>query len=513
MEGLLGVLAAGENAGFGCGSAGADGSAAAAAAAEDGALATVRKEGLSLLLAAFSGFGGGRAADRLWRDCGAPVLEALVVAGGEVSATTQTAEEAPPRRRYGVWQDFLDGAVERTRRAMEDGDGGAPPDRAGTPPRGGAERAATLTWALVELQGTLLRRRAAPPEDAPVLWRLGLTRPSSWRERRLEALARAGAGATAVAADLARACVGSRWAQRWECMLLILARLPDARARLSLLTEGVVAPTDGGVAGDGGRAGVAGEALHEILAAGVVVSRAERLLRGGGYGGMATGDGLSVDLPPRLLSPAAATSTAGEGGAIGFDPVEEFGVGLPSFRGFLPAVAAAAPHQPGGMAAVASAGVLDAAVVHLGENPSAFRATPDARRAGEAATGTIAHRAGSRQQHQHHPFSLMLPQGLWRAAFGPLLAPAAAEDEDARLHGVVVSALLSGVKGMAEDAAAAALGGEGGEAGAWRVSCSAEVSTGLLVAAVGETFARGLGLGHYANRCARVCWGIMYCLL
>lgn len=532
VEGLLGVLAAGEAAGgvaaavpaagVGRGSAGT-GDGTGAEGDDDLALATVKREGLSLLLAAFSGFGGGggRAEDRLWRDCGAPVLEKIVVAAGEASpsasASAERVEGNPPRRRS-VWRDFLDGAVERTRRAMEDDgiDGGGAPDLAAPAPPA-AERAATLAGALVELQGALARRGAAPPEEAPVLWRLGLTSPSVWRQRRQEALAGrpetgATAAATATVTDLARACVGSRWARRWECVSVILARLPDVRSRLSLLTEGVVTADgvdgDGGCAGYKGAAGAAGEALSEILAAGVVMSRAERLLEGKAYGGMATGDRVSVDLPRRLLSPPAAASAAvSRGGTRGFDPVEEFGLGLPSFRGFLPA-AVAAMDQPGASAAVASAGVLDAAAVHLGKNAGAFKTT-SAAQAGEAKPSAAAERADSRQQQQQqqqqkHPFSLLLPQGLWRAAF----APPAPAPGDARLHGVLVSALLSAVTAMAEDYAAGPDGGGAGvgeeAAGAWLVSCSAEVSAGLVVAVVGETFARGLGLGDYANRCVCV---------
>eukprot|EP00903_Cladosiphon_okamuranus_P017695 g16294.t1 len=509
LEGLLGVLAAGGSAAAdaaACGNAGADDDGAP----EDDALATVRKEGLSLLLAAFSGFGGrgGTGADRLWRDCGAPVLEALVVAGGDegstsASASPRTATEDPLRRR-GVLQDFLGGAVERTRSAMEDGGSGD-----------GAERAATLAWALVDLQRTLRRRwrrgeggAAALPQDLPVLWRLGLTCPSVWRERRLEALAGSAgaAGATAAAtaataADLARACVGSRWARRWECVSLILARLPDERARLSVLAEGVVHADE--AAGDGAALGVAGEALHEILAAGVVVSRAERLLEGKGYGGIGTGDRLSVDLPPRLLSSPAASMGGGRGG---FEPVEEFGLGLPRFLGFSPPTAVAA-EQPGAVAAVAAAGVLDAMAVHLGKTKTSGFKTPSPApaKAAEAESSPIAD--SQRQHRQQHPFSLLLPQGLWRAAFrppSPSPSPSPAAPEDLRLHGVLLSAFLSAVKGMAEDAAAAVAAGGcvggAGEAGAWRVSCSAEISTGLVVAVVGETFTRGLGLGDNANR-------------
>ena len=535
LEGLLGVLAAGASeAGSERGGTGADDGGAPE---DDPALATVRREGLSLLLAAFSGFGGGRggAADRLWRDCGAPVLEALVVAGGKASAAAPAPSPTAgdtllPRRRGGIWQDFLDGAVERTRQAMEDdgsGDGGGTaPDQQAT-----AERAATLAWALVELQGTLRRWGAAlPEEDVPVLWRLGLTRPSVWRGRRLEARALAGTGA-ATAADLARACVGSRWARRWECVSLILARLPDARARLSLLMEGVVPvdDMDGDRGGDGGGGGgggnfdeVAGEALHEILAAGVVASRAERLLRGKGYGGMSTSGGLTVDLPPRLLSRpsrAVTTTTLGGGGSTReSDPVQEFGVGLPTFRGFLPA--AAGMEQPGAVATVASAGVLDAAAVHLGENSTiAFGMTPVARAGGEAMSKTVADRAGpqpQQQQQQQHPFTLLLPRGLCEVAFEPPAGgPLAHAADDARLHEILLSALLSGVRGMAEDAAAAPSGGKGGgagEAGAWRVSCSAEISVGLLVAVVGETFVRGLGLGDDANRCVCVCVCVCACV-
>ncbi|CAN0529101.1 unnamed protein product, partial [Ectocarpus sp. 12 AP-2014] len=333
----------------------------------------------SLLLAAFSAIGEGRAADRLWRDVAAPTLQDLVLRGPRQAAAAAAVAETPPRCD-GIWQEFLGGAVEEARRAMEGGgvnDGGASDQ--GAPPlllpgKGGVERAATLTSALLELRSALLRRGATllPPDDAPVLWRLGLTRPSVWRQRRLEASA-AGARSTGgplatAAADLARGCVGSRWARRWECVSLVLDRLPDARARLSLLVEGVVSAEaeEGGV-------GVAGEALHEILAAGVMVNRAVRLLRGEeGRGGVPE---VSADLPLCLLVAPAEGTASGRterAAAGGVDSVEDFGVGLRRFRGVS---MAADGDDPEAVAAVASAEVFDAALAHLGEqSQGAFEA-------------------------------------------------------------------------------------------------------------------------------------------
>ncbi|CAM9404069.1 unnamed protein product [Ectocarpus fasciculatus] len=507
LEGLLGVLGltgeTGEPLDIGTGGVGNEGDA----------LATVRRSGLSLLLAAFSAIGEGRAADRLWRDVAAPTLQDLVLRGPRRAAA---AAEWPPQWFDGIWQEFLGGAVEEARRAMEGGGGGVHDDGAsdqGTPPlllpgRGGVERAATLASALLELRSALVRRGAAllpPQDDAPVLWRLGLTRPSVWRQRRLEALAAAGAAqstapplATA-AADLARACVGSRWARRWECVSLVLAQLPDARTRLSLLVEGVVSTE-----AEGGGVGVAGEALHEILAAGVMVSRAVRLLRGEeeGHGGVAE---VSVDLPSCLLVAPPANDAISASGRIpraagGVDSVEEFGVGLPRFRGISMAAMAADGDDPAAVAAVASAEVLDAALAHLGEqSQGVFEA-----KAGAAAAGGDG--VPSKQQQQQHPFSLLLPQGLWRVAF----ESAAPDANDERLHAVLLSALSSCLALAAQDAAALAGGGGGGEAGAaaWRTSCSAMVSSGLVVAVVGEAFARGLGLGDEANRLMAVRCGI-----
>ncbi|CAN0530345.1 unnamed protein product, partial [Ectocarpus sp. 12 AP-2014] len=132
---------------------------------DDDALAAVRKSGLSLLLAAFSAIGEGRAADRLWRDVAAPTLQDLVLRGPRQAAAAAAVAETPPRCD-GIWQEFLGGAVEEARRAMEGGgvnDGGASDQ--GAPPlllpgKGGVERAATLTSALLELRSALLRRGA-----------------------------------------------------------------------------------------------------------------------------------------------------------------------------------------------------------------------------------------------------------------------------------------------------------------------------------------------------------------
>ncbi|CAM9284140.1 unnamed protein product [Scytosiphon promiscuus] len=114
------------------------------------------------------------------------------------------------------------------------------------------------------------------------------------------------------------------------------------------------------------------------------------------------------------------------------------------------------------------------------------------------------------QLRQRHPFELLLPDGLWRAAFESAAESLTPPAEDARrLYGVLLSALRSGADIAAEDAAATLRNqGGAGEIGAWRVSCSAEVSIALLVSAVGETFARGLGLGDDANRLMAVRCGI-----
>ncbi|CAN0299527.1 unnamed protein product, partial [Ectocarpus sp. 12 AP-2014] len=496
LEGLLGVLGTGE-------SGGAADSSRGGVGIDDDALAAVRKSGLSLLLAAFSAIGEGGAADRLWRDVAAPTLQDLVLRGPcreAAVAAAAVAETPPPKWCVGIWQEFLGGAVEEVRRAMEGGgvnDGGASDQ--GAPPlllpgRGGVERAATLTSALLELRSALLRRGVTllPPDDAPVLWRLGLTRPSVWRQRRLEALA-AGARSTggplaAAAANLARACVGSRWARRWECVSLVLARLPDARARLLLLVEGVVSAE-----AEGGGVGVAGEALHEILAAGVMVSRAVELLGGEeGRGGVSE---VSVDLPSYLLvAPAEDTMSASgrmaRAAAGGVDSVEDFGVGLRKFRGVS---MAADGDDPEAVAAVASAEVLDAALAHLGEQS---QGTFEAKAGGAAAAAAAAAEGYGVASKQ--PFSLLFPQGLWRVAF----ESAVPDTNDERLHAVLLSALSSCLALAAQDAAAVAGGGGGGEAraAAWRTACSATVSSGLVVAVVGEAFARGLGLGDEANR-------------
>lgn len=579
LEGLLGVLAVGESA-----VAAAATSPPAAAAPEDGtaggnydeAIASVREEGLRLLLSAFVGCGEGRVAGRLWTECGAPALAKLV------STPSSSGEEETAVREAGgqvILQAFLDGAVEHTRGVMEGGvdagGGDIPVDEEA------AERAATLALALVNLERSAAHRRsierkpvpAAEGDDgadsqasseetgsgrAPVLWRLGLTRPSVWQSRRAEAFGGVdtAAAATAVAADstlavadVARSCVSSRWARRWQCTLAILQRLPSARERLALLEEGVASGeeesgTAVAVAAAGRDSGAAGAMLQEIITAGVVVGRASGLLEGKGYGGLFVGgDGLT-DLPQGLAIPSAPVTSVrdgrGAGGGAGDSVAGEFGVGLPSFRGLsgrLP------QDEPTTIAAVAAAGVIDAALAYLGED-GAFRVvTPTAKDASRPSRRVAFKDTDA--DGPTHPFSLLFPRDLWRVAFeaptpvaagggdktkravvesgrdgkerghaltgseasatasAPAPPQSTTNSEDVRLHDLLVSALTSAVGAMAEDAGGG--GGVGvsdgrGEVGAWRVSFSAEVSAGLLASVVGGAFMLGFGLGDEANR-------------
>lgn len=557
LESLLVVLVAGESA-----ATTSSPVATGDAGGNNEAIVSVREEGLRLLLSAFVGCGEGRAAGRLWNYFGAPALAKVV-------STPSSGKDETSVREGGAQvflQAFLDGAVEHTRWVMEGGietSSGEPPAR----DEEAAERAATLALALVYLERAGLQRtprefELVPAESgdgasasrvsleetawgcAPVLWRLGLTRPSVWQSRRVEAFGgvdsaavTVAADSTLVVADVARSCVASRWARRWECTLAVLRRLPSARARLALLREGVASGEEADGAAVAGRdSGVAGAMLQEIITAGVIVRRASGFLEGKGYGGLFEGgDGLA-DLPQGFAIPSASATAVRDGrGAVssaGHSGPEEFGVGLPSFRG----LSGAAQDEPTAIAAVAAAGVIDAALAHLSED-GAFRTVPTVK-----GTSRPSRRVAFNDVHsdkRKHPFSLLFPQDLWRVAFEtptPVVggdkakkavagsrrdgkerghyrtgrgasvaasAPATSPptSEDVRLHALLVSALTSAVDAMAEAAAGVGASDGQGKVGAWRMSSSAEVSSGLLASVVGGAFMLGFGLGDEANRC------------
>lgn len=602
LEGLLGVLAAEESTAV----------PPPSVASDSKAVVIVREKGLSLVLAAFSGCGTGRRADRVWQDFGVSALANLILVSVK-SSSGGALVDREALRSSSVWQEFLDSAVEHTRWVMEggdnkDGDGG---DCSGGPEV--AKQVATLALALIELEAKIVLRirssyRAQEGDHPlidrstaisglvgsgslgkgylPILWRLGLTQPSVWRQRRAEMFAGLGAREAVAGshktpeemANFARACVQSRWARRCECTSSIFARYANARTRLSLLMEGVV----GVGGGDGGAiknnrqdVDIAGEALQEILAASVTLGRAARLLEGEGYGGLLLPTGL-VDLPRGLEVPSAKTKKATTGGdkvgsiaAFGEvgkkggvsgsgELLAEFGVGLPNFRG----VSAGVKEGISAVAGIAAVRVLDAAASHLGSDGSAFKAATGASsRVASIGNGHPRHHDDEPellQQQLQDPFSLWLPRDLWPAAFkaqataemdlSAHLSPPGATGsgdktgssfgstwqesqglgsispavcgtpapspltggppsfEDACMHGVLISALSSAVKLSAKDIAMLDSLVDGtGEVEAWRVSCSAEVWTALLVAAVGEPFTLGLRLGEEAKRWVCAC--------
>ena len=549
LEGLLGVLGAEKAA------TGGNRSEEQKLEGGEDAMACVRKRSLSLLLAAFSGCGDSRAERRLWGNHGATALAKLVATGSSFSSSYDSSwpganapvlSATPTRQGDGVWEEFLTGAIEHTRRMME---GGRDLENDGT---GNPGKAAALALALVELERAAVTRGpplhrperkigSSPAANAvvseemgvikdknPVLWRLGLTDPSVWRERRSEALSAQGSSETVSTVDLARRCVGSRWAARWQTVAAVLGNSPDPSARLEVLTCGVPAAVDGEDAEGGARGShlqMAGEALQEMLTAGVLVSRAVLEVRGCSGGlllSSSVDEGESRDLPPRLFIPSASkegeggAGKSGKSGARGDhgDPLDDFGVGLPVFRGLGSWGEVGAEE----VATVAAAGVMDVASVCLGVrgNDTSLASLATGEGAWERrAAGGKGLSAGARHatflenftsDAAWHPFGFLLPRDLWRtAAFEPSCPPAGERslprppEGDFPQHDVLLYALAGAVSSLAKDAAAI---GEGeSDAGAlWVMSCLAEVSTGLMVSVVGEAFSRGLSLGNDANR-------------
>lgn len=549
LEGLLAVLAAG------CPKNEDD------VAEEDEALAKLRENELPLLLTVFAGSDDESHAERLWRDFGAPALVTLAASNTPQPDTTEEAT-----RGSKIWRTFLRDAVEHIRRVMEggeeDSEGGV--ETSLSPDRSAVEHGATLALKLVEVRSEALQLGSArysarddiPPEsdeeDFPILWRLGLTRPSVWRERRLEALQidMPGEQASAGLGTFARACVRSRWAQRWECLSAILTRIPNTHQRLEFFIEGVgraSASATEGMEGAtaGGIVGVAGEALQEILVAGVLVERATRLLQGKGHLGLAADDGPLVDLPSGLLTPPEFKTT-GEGASRGVPRGEDrgddaylndFGVGLPSFRN----LSAPGEGPVATVAATNSAEVVGAALCHLNFEKSDF--------AGRNQTSAEISGSNTQYQQPQEPFDLLLPHDLWRTAFiapfprlhghmafsnvagkkhgaesfnsnpreggGSARSRAVSSDEagkgavapgtdrptaeDVRLHSVLMFAFACAMDMMADGVTGVAFDGPDAF-GAWLVSCLAEVSSGLLASVVGETFMSGLNLGDEAYR-------------
>lgn len=511
LEGLLGVLTAAEKrslelAPVGQGLSSRDEDAAA--------IGYVRERGLSLVLTTFIVCGGGSRSDRrLWSEHGAPALAKLA--------------KVRPRMKSGdIWEEFLGGAVEYTRGVMEDVSGGG---------EGGNIAAATLALALVELEGNagsrgpVLHRSetnsgSLAPQEAlelcveargsnaiPVLWRLGLTDPSVWREVRLEAFSSRGLTKAVSTADLARECIGSRWARRWETAATVLEHLPDPRARLEFLAKGIPLVVGRGDAHDAQdeRLALAGEVVQEMLTAGTVVARAMQLLKECDPCGariLEREDPVS-DLP-LSLSILSTTEDAGEGkvakpavktAEVGY--LEEFGVGLPSTR--------AASYAGGGRcvaevaAASAAAGVVDMASVFLGVSDGLLPVV----KTGSSTEDSNAAAVDTHGRPPKLPFGLLLPQDLWQTAFKAPLPLEKKEnprprtiEEDIFHHGLLLAALASAVEAVAREEAAMLGEGIGIAWTVWMMPCLAEVSTALAVSVVGEVFVLGLNLGEDSNR-------------
>lgn len=509
LEGLLGVLVAAEKGSL---ESAPVGQGLASRDEDAGAIGYIRKRGLSLVLTTFFVCGGGSRSDRrLWSEHGAPALAKL--------------SAVRPRMKAGdIWEEFLGGAVEYTRGVMEGvADGGE---------RGNI--AATLVLALVELERTVdsrgavlhgpetnggslapqqalgLRVEAGGTNTTPVLWRLGLTDPSVWREHRSEAFSRRGLAKAVSTFDLAQECIGSRWARRWETAAAVLEHFPDPRARLEFLAKGIPLVVGGGDAQDGSLA-LAGEVVQEMLTAGTVVARAMQLLKGcdpRGAGILEREDPVR-DLPLSLSIRSTATENAGEGKVAKpavrtaeVSYLEEFGVGLPSTRG--------ASYAGGGRcaaevaAASAAAGVVDIASVFLGVRDGMLPRVKSTDDSNAAAVDIVAFQE---PEYGRPPFGLLLPRDLWRTAFKAPLPlgekenprPQAVEEEDISHHDLLLAALASAVEAVAKEAA---MLGEGfGTAWTvWLMPCLAEVSTALVVSVVGEAFMLGLNLGEDSNR-------------
>lgn len=550
LEGLLGVLVAAEKGllesvtlGRGLAARGGGQDEGVGEKGDDAAaIGYIRERGLGLVLTSFFVCGGGGQSERrLWSEHGAPALAKL--------ATVQ-----PRLETVDIWEEFLEGAVEYTRGVMEGG--GARNRRGGVDVAGGGEGgniAATLALALVELErttdsrGPVLHRpetnsgslapqqalelhvqargMSAETSTIPVLWRLGLTDPSVWRERRSEAFCRRGLAEAVSTVDLAQECAGSRWARRWETAAAVLEHLPDPRARLEFLATGIPLMVGGEDAQDGNRGNalaLAGEVVQEMLTAGVVVARAMQLLKGcePSKARILEHEDPVSDLPPSLAFPSTTKEDAGEGKVakpavrtadVGY--LEEFGVGLPNTRG--------ASYVGGGRCAVevaaasAAAGVVDMASVFPGVRDgtsSRFPAvksrpsTDDSDAAAVDSHRVVAFQEPERREPPRLPFDLLLPRDLWRTAFKASLPLGEKEnsrprtvEKDVFHHDLLLTALASAVEAVAREAA---MLGEGIST-AWTLRmmpCLAEVSTALVVSVVGEAFVLGLSLDEDSNR-------------
>lgn len=450
------------------------------------ALDAVIDRRVNLLLAAFHGCGSGGDAEKCWREKGASTLQGLV----------ESAESAGNFR--GVWEAFVDKAVEHTRRVMEGGsrdDDNRSSDDADDADKlmaeadavaaARGEHAAVLATTLIELESILplqspsgdstasertsevatnaVNRDGNMSEEAneaisqhlPVLWRLGLTRPDTWRRRREEALAHSGDAETRpTATAVARQCYSSRWGRRWDCLSLVLDGLPSRRARLAFITRGIPAAEP-----------VAGKTLQEIITAGVCMSAAigfrgytrndgvwtagEKRERSSGFSTADLPPGLSIQLPLVRLakcSPNPGSSSgswggrgSGASGGITCDSIfEDFGVGFPSWRSF---------GSFGSIARAVAAGVSDASMTHLGRGSissvgEVANSTPSADGKGDrAGLGPSASSRSREVTGSHvpaffwHPFLLLLPKDLWRHSFHPPVAWKPSHEEQRRSSG------------------------------------------------------------------------------
>lgn len=463
MDGLLGVLAARR--------VPPSTSSSATTTNSQQALNAIDERWLGLLLAAFHGCGEGGSAERLWRDSGLPALEHILAASA-TSLHKEDVASSSSKACRGAWQAFLEGAVDFTRWVMEGDENNDDFVSGGdVSVMEAAERAATLTLALTKIEERLVPESARndSKQDAeageiflPVLWRLGLTQPAVWQRRRTEALAGA---ATAPAAELACACVSSRWGRRWACLSVILNRIPSARSRLVYFLEGVRGVR--GVASLEAECirNLCGKALQEAVAAGVVTSAAIRLLRSERIDSPPTtgpDDELAElkwdDLPPGLeIAPPplrtgkfavdagsgnrGSDASAGEGSRV----LADFGVGLPSWRGLAPSA---------GAPAALAAGVMGAALTHLADvgaaiapgfsalSSAALVSSGDGEKLGDVeveartTTGVRARRCSSVAATAaiKNPFSLLIPTDLWPVAFEPLKVDRPVSDVTGRLR-------------------------------------------------------------------------------
>ncbi|CAM9603815.1 unnamed protein product, partial [Choristocarpus tenellus] len=317
----------------------------------DSAMEALEARAVQLLLVAFQGCCCGGRVERVWRDHGSKVLMKIVSLNHFQGGTLERS------RGREVWDNFLEGAVEYTRLAIEGkGDGGGGGGRQPVQDSGevSTRRAAVLMLELVKLQeevwtnlqGGVGNCCSHGVGDEPVLWRLGLTNPVVWQHRRKEALTsatdRESRSKGREVGALIHSLNGSRWKLRWDCLSCGLGRLSSPSERLLLLLrDQAKASVDGVGLGEGC---IGGEVLYEVLMAGVVFCACLRQTtkrRSGhdsdssdlGPNDLPTGLGVPLPLPGSTVN-RSDTSTGGNGGGAskGACPAD-FGIGCSSWRG------------------------------------------------------------------------------------------------------------------------------------------------------------------------------------